>query len=451
MTAAVLTPAVPPTEPYDPDKLDTYEYNSHFRWLQRMLWFCAGADTELMKRCPRSEQIKEEGIGGIVLATTVLAFLSGSYAMYIVFGPKVGLVGSAEQEAIHWGALVTAIFVGLIWAAIILNLDRFVVSSTGHGDGTHKISLGEIVNALPRIGMAVLIGLCLSAPLEIKIMESQIEATLRQDQLRHITTAVEKYEADTLKRAIDPLEKDLLATVTRINQLSDQQLKKWAEIERDRNQLKAEAEGKTASGKAGEGPAYRTKVNILAERQEEYAAFKASSEEQIKSLRADQAALEAKMGQKRAERDAFRAEETAKAKNDDGLIKRVGLASEIGGNAYKAVAALLMLIEIAPIFFKMMMARGPYLALVDNQNEMVLARYAISRNASIAPTGNGAEGHGREIYHQPETILEFRVQELAAKRKLSQVAIDEHTRRTEQDIKSNPSRYISEGPVRQPA
>src|SRR6476469_6930517 len=54
----------------------------------RFLWFCAGADGSLLERCPLSDWVKYQGIGGIVLATTVLAFVSASYAFYTVFSPQ---------------------------------------------------------------------------------------------------------------------------------------------------------------------------------------------------------------------------------------------------------------------------------------------------------------------------------------------------------------------------
>ena len=62
-----------------------YDYTGEAGPIRRFLWFCAGADSQLMQRCPHSERVKEEGIGGVVLATAVLAFLSGSYALDFVF------------------------------------------------------------------------------------------------------------------------------------------------------------------------------------------------------------------------------------------------------------------------------------------------------------------------------------------------------------------------------
>src|SRR5690606_3446398 len=57
-------------------------------WLSRLLWWSAGADIDLLSRCPRSDGVKYEGMGGVVLATGVLAFVSSAYAFYTVFSPK---------------------------------------------------------------------------------------------------------------------------------------------------------------------------------------------------------------------------------------------------------------------------------------------------------------------------------------------------------------------------
>ena len=48
------------------------------------LWWCAGAHQKLLKEFP-SENSKYVGLGGVILATFVLASLSSGYAIYSVF------------------------------------------------------------------------------------------------------------------------------------------------------------------------------------------------------------------------------------------------------------------------------------------------------------------------------------------------------------------------------
>jgi len=169
-------------ETSDPKDLDTYDYKCEAGRIRQFLWFCAGIDEQLIRRCPHSERVKAEGIGGVILATSVLAFLSGSYAFYTVFGPKISYALTPEQQAADLGSVLIAVLCGLAWALVIFNLDRFIVTSTGHGDGTEAITKQELKNGLPRIVMAVFIGICISAPLETRVFQSEINAKLEELQ-----------------------------------------------------------------------------------------------------------------------------------------------------------------------------------------------------------------------------------------------------------------------------
>ena len=75
------------------------------------LWWCAGAYQKLLKDCP-SEQTKYAGLGGVILATAVLAALSAGYAIYSVFSNPV------------WACAFA-----LVWGLIIFNFDRFLVAT----------------------------------------------------------------------------------------------------------------------------------------------------------------------------------------------------------------------------------------------------------------------------------------------------------------------------------
>src|SRR5258708_6198025 len=83
--------------------------------LTLFLWWCAGAVETALARYP-SEKAKYEGIGGAVLTTGELAFVSGFYAVFswIAGGPYRALI---------------AIGFGLLWGLAIFNLDRYIVAS----------------------------------------------------------------------------------------------------------------------------------------------------------------------------------------------------------------------------------------------------------------------------------------------------------------------------------
>ena len=64
------------------------------------LWWCAGVVPDTLRLYP-SEKAKYEGIGGAVLTTGVLAFLSGFYAIYTTLagGPNAARPASVVHGA----------------------------------------------------------------------------------------------------------------------------------------------------------------------------------------------------------------------------------------------------------------------------------------------------------------------------------------------------------------
>jgi len=68
----------------------------------------------------------------------------------------------------------SAIPVAILWGAIIFNLNRYIVSSMRKAGNERN----ELIMALPRIVLAVLISVVISRPLELKIFEKEIGAEL---------------------------------------------------------------------------------------------------------------------------------------------------------------------------------------------------------------------------------------------------------------------------------
>ncbi len=131
----------------------------------RFLWWCAGAHQKLLKEFP-SEHSKYSGLGGVILATFILAALSSGYAIYSVFGNLLWTVGFA-----------------IIWGLIIFNFDRFLVSTMRkYGVSKRK----QLWMAVPRIGLALLIGLTIARPLELKIFEKEIDVKMTENMHKKI-------------------------------------------------------------------------------------------------------------------------------------------------------------------------------------------------------------------------------------------------------------------------
>ena len=85
---------------------------------------------------------------------------------------------------------------GLIWGLIIFNIDRFIVASTGKGDGSEAITLSEIKTAIPRILMGIIIAITISKPVELRMFQQEIEVELNSRRIKEVSK--QKKEATKL-------------------------------------------------------------------------------------------------------------------------------------------------------------------------------------------------------------------------------------------------------------
>lgn len=139
-------------------------------WLNEFLWSCAGVNKHVLRQCP-SDYSKYAGIGGTILFTALMAALSGGYALNFVFDNTNIAIGF-----------------GVFWGLLIFNLDRFIVN-TMYSDGKYTISWAELRSGLPRIIMAIFLGIVISTPLELKIFYKEIDAQMQKD----MRTQVDEY------------------------------------------------------------------------------------------------------------------------------------------------------------------------------------------------------------------------------------------------------------------
>src|SRR6202000_1351432 len=181
--------------------------------ITRFFWFCSGAHVGTLKKYPL-EHNKFVGIGATIFFTALFASLSGGYAMYFVFS------GSAF-------AIVFAILFGLIWGTAIFNMDSYIVSSINKEGSTNQ----QILQASPRILLAIMIGIVISRPIELKIFDKEIRNKLKsaymKGQHRKIDTlektynqkyAMEMGKSTDLKKQRDSLETDINKSRSQLNQ-----------------------------------------------------------------------------------------------------------------------------------------------------------------------------------------------------------------------------------------
>lgn len=167
-----------------------YIWNKIYRFF---LW-SSGADLEILDEVPH-EQNKYFGIGGTIIFTAMMASFAGGYAFFTAFRRVISTSKSIDEygnmmitEIYSNSSYIWAIIFGIFWGALIYNLDRYIVSTFGVGDGKKTIGGQEIVEGLPRIIMAVLLGFVIAVPLELKIFEKSINVEIQKMIDEDITT-----------------------------------------------------------------------------------------------------------------------------------------------------------------------------------------------------------------------------------------------------------------------
>ncbi|GAB5526307.1 MAG: hypothetical protein Roseis2KO_41790 [Roseivirga sp.] len=141
--------------------------------LYRFFWWAAGADRDLMLQCPKSEHEKMLSIGITVCLTAILAGISGYFAI------------STIVDVSSYAIMISA-----FWGFVIFNLDRFIVMSIrkDRQGRTWK----EVVSALPRIVLAILIAFVVSKPIEMELFATQIEFAQKELIQQKDTTDIEE-------------------------------------------------------------------------------------------------------------------------------------------------------------------------------------------------------------------------------------------------------------------
>jgi len=424
-------------------------------WFESFLWMCAGADREILEQCPDADRIKYQGIGGIIFATGILAFISSSYAFWTVFSPKDGL--ALEPEVYNHAAnmaVIGSIFGGIVWGLVIFNIDRFIVSSTGSGDGTSSISAGEFFQALPRMLMAGLIGLCLSTPLELRILKPEIDTFLHQEQedlRRELDTKTELRFASEEQR----LDDVIVQLKSEIQNLKDTQEERRLELQEKRRNLELEVEGKSGSGKAGRGPAYREKQANLNLISDEFEAFKVDNTEEINLKKEEITETKEKLLNLREEEKQEKLTNEQKAHQMDGLLARIKIAHEQGGKMRWVLTLLLLSIEMGPIFFKMMIAKSTYDYLKEQKMEQALASKGLYFETKTITDGEKEGGFlgmfGSSLKEKrfiKNLYLERQHKEMQAQldleMELTKKVHAEYQQRMESDIESNLDHYIQD-------
>lgn len=391
--------------------------------VMRFLWKCAGGDRYLLERATYSDQIKYMCLGGIVFATGAMAGLAGGYAFYTIFEPR----GSAIENPVDIQTVLLALFFGIIWGLMIFNIDRFIVTSTGKGDGTEAITIGELKSALPRILMGVIIAMTISKPVEIRMFKTEIDIKLREKQLEQqaeYQSKVDKTYADREKL----LEKEFGSIAQQRNTLNGR-IKAAEQAYTDNLMGKA---GKIA---AGNGPLSKALKSQLDDLTNQLVAFDKQNGEDLKELNK-------RKGELRIAKERERNNNEKIANGLDGLLERIKIAHEVSGFWISFFITLLfMAIELTPIFFKLMLTKTTYDYLAENRDELMKAEYGIEVQYDKYKDKEGIERH-LTINHEAERIIFEKKMLTNIQKELTKYAVTKYKEREMKKIDDNIDSYI---------
>ncbi|HEU4859750.1 MAG TPA: DUF4407 domain-containing protein [Chitinophagaceae bacterium] len=294
------------------------------------LWWCSGAHQKLLKQFP-SEHSKYSGLGAVLLATFVLATISAGYAIYTVFGNWLWTIGFA-----------------IIWGLIIFNFDRFLVSTMRkYGVSRRK----QIMMAIPRLALALLIGVVIARPLEMKIFEKEINVKMTKnlhDKIRLNDSLLAMEYKNQLVNAESERQRLLgrkLAIEDTLHNLQSAYLQ--------------EADGTGGSRQRGIENITRLKQDAFNLARVQFAPELLLLEQNLKSQDSLVSGAKASMEDKRKQ-----FETTAMA--NMGFLERNKALADLSAEensvfwASLLISMLIILIEIGPVLSKLMMPLGPY-------------------------------------------------------------------------------------------
>jgi len=165
--------------------LDRRSRPAILRFPHRVLLYLAGSDRSILARCPRVEFYLQTILGMAVLLTAIMAGLAGGYAMSLVF----------DDPGIYMPF-------GVLWGLIIMNIDRQLITTTSVG----LSSIAEVrffrrlvVPVATRLPIAVVLGLVIAIPLELRMFAREIDRKLMEDKEHRRIELLNSAEASRTK------------------------------------------------------------------------------------------------------------------------------------------------------------------------------------------------------------------------------------------------------------
>lgn len=332
----------------------------------------AGARTDILAVAPGARS-KFVALGGVLLSTGALAVLSMTFAVHMALG-------------VWWPF---ALLVGLGWGAVVVNLDRMLLVGMAH-DASLKRNL---VLAVPRVGLALVLGVVIATPLTLQVFHREIDTEVVALQAEKSDAYQESLDADSRFAGLPQLreqvaeQQEIVATGGRSDpglavvhdQVAAAQAAHDAAVQTSREleaRAQCELDGTCGTGEAGTGTAYQQAraaadaqaAAVATARSELDAALAAASAAEARSaqqaaasLETDQAELTRLTAAQTRLQTAFDATNTGSG----GILLRLEALDRLSDTnatlwaAQVMLSLLFMCVEILPVLMKLLLNFSP--------------------------------------------------------------------------------------------
>lgn len=304
--------------------------------IENFFLFCSGSVRSTLKRAP-SDTNRISAIGATVFFTAVFAGLTSAYAFNFIFE-----------------STIATLVISILWAALIFNLDRFIVLSMKYT----KKGIDKYLQAIPRIVLACLIAIVIAKPFELKLFESEIE--------KEILVMNQEETADRegfILQRFKPLKEEINIELAQIDQTIERSLAHLTSLEFEATK---EADGTGGSLQKNLGPIYKLKKENADLALAQHTQLVTKLTPRKDSILNSKALLMDRENQQIMATNLL---------TFDGLSSRLEALSRLSTKkksiryASWFIMLLLIAIEIAPILTKLISKEGPYDYLLDGHEE----------------------------------------------------------------------------------
>jgi len=371
--------------------------------LYKFFWWFSGAHIPFIEPYP-TEYNKFLHIGLTIFLTWVFATMSGMVIFGNIINTSDNIISGISNEYV-------IIFSGFFWGLIILNIDRYIavtIQKKGNLNKelffTEKIGsfFNEILPVVPRLFIALILSLLISTPLKLYLFNDTIKVQLEKKSIKAIeernilVDAQYKEDIEYHNKKIKEKKEEIKEEIKAYN-ASDEKINKEldrykSELEEINNKLDSsqkdiidEVEGKSKTQKIGCGDTCKRKeealeeqkrnrkptidslTNLIAKRTEDLKALTNSHSINIQRINKEISSYTSNMKQLEENKKKMK-EENGEEINRDTLIRKLEALFDLLKDEnnktlkyiYIILVSFIIILETAPVLFKLLAARGPY-------------------------------------------------------------------------------------------